>query len=175
MGRTYLDCPHCEGRHISLKNIEFCRKLHSNYQYLTDWASNQEPEGVFYTEVSYLMWATIILSVRQRNNNTCQECGITSQSLYVKFEVHHITPRSKGGNDHPSNLKFLCLKCHHYAHSKRGKVIKENYRLTSFTPQFFNTKGVQVTYLEFLKEREFLMQPYLNRNKKKRGKRAKKI
>ena len=27
-------------------------------------------------------------------------------------EVHHIVPRERGGGDHPSNLKTLCLVCH---------------------------------------------------------------
>ena len=50
------------------------------------------------------------LKILERDEYTCQWC-LTNLSA-SKLEVHHIIPRSKGGNDHPANLITLCLACH---------------------------------------------------------------
>ena len=48
------------------------------------------------------------LAVIYRDNCQCMECGKKN----TRFEVHHITPRSKGGADTISNLITLCPECH---------------------------------------------------------------
>ena len=45
-----------------------------------------------------------------RDNYTCQWCLERKQKS--QLEVHHIIPRSKGGNNHPANLVTLCIPCH---------------------------------------------------------------
>jgi 5-methylcytosine-specific restriction endonuclease McrA len=53
------------------------------------------------------------LSTLKRDGWGCQSCGSS-----VGLEVHHITPRSKLGDDAPENLITLCWKCHRQIHSK---------------------------------------------------------
>lgn len=50
------------------------------------------------------------VKILERDNYTCQWC--LTQLCASKLEVHHIIPRTKGGNDHPANLVTLCLDCH---------------------------------------------------------------
>ena len=48
--------------------------------------------------------------IRNRDNNTCQECGYTQQQLTRTLTVHHIDYNKK--NNNPNNLISLCLSCH---------------------------------------------------------------
>ena len=48
------------------------------------------------------------LAAIYRDNCQCIECGKKN----TRFEVHHITPRSKGGADTIRNLITLCPECH---------------------------------------------------------------
>lgn len=49
--------------------------------------------------------------VLTRDHHRCRECGST-----VGIEVHHITRRSMGGTDEPSNLVTLCRRHHDSKH-----------------------------------------------------------
>lgn len=49
------------------------------------------------------------------NSIMCQ-CGCRR----VARHIHHITPRCKGGTDHPNNLLFVCNRCHTKIHSAAG-------------------------------------------------------
>lgn len=55
-------------------------------------------------------------SIRERDNRTCQRCGVKGHNLRNKLSVHHITPVSElpeqEAND-PDNLVALCPSCHH--------------------------------------------------------------
>jgi 5-methylcytosine-specific restriction enzyme A len=51
-------------------------------------------------------WHTTQPAVLDRDHHTCQTCGATATT------VDHITPRSAGGTDDPSNLRALCTACH---------------------------------------------------------------
>lgn len=53
--------------------------------------------------------------VLYRDNYTCQKCHTNKPN--TKLQVHHIVPRSNGGNDHHSNLVTLCEKCHTKIHN----------------------------------------------------------
>ena len=48
--------------------------------------------------------------VRQRDNNTCQECGVTNKRL----EIHHVDLNQR--NHDLNNLILLCSICHHSIH-----------------------------------------------------------
>jgi 5-methylcytosine-specific restriction endonuclease McrA len=52
-------------------------------------------------------------SVLRRDGWRCQSCGSR-----LGLEVHHITPRSKLGDDVEENLITLCWECHRRIHSK---------------------------------------------------------
>lgn len=79
--------------------------------------------------VRQLIWMRLKGAVARRDFYTCQDCGeafgrirrkVFDQNLkrgrggyrWESLEVHHIIPRSRGGSDHPGNLKTLCPKCH---------------------------------------------------------------
>src|SRR3989344_2858505 len=46
-----------------------------------------------------------------KTKNECEYCGD-----HYTLDVHHITPRSKGGSNQNNNLIVLCVKCHRMAH-----------------------------------------------------------
>jgi len=55
----------------------------------------------------------------------CQKPGCD----HTRFlEIHHITPRSQGGTNHPDNLQVLCSSCHglihHYDWNMAGFLVK---------------------------------------------------
>jgi len=79
--------------------------------------------------VRQLIWIRLKGAILRRDAYTCQDCGevfgrtrrkVFDHSLrdgrggirWESLEVHHIIPRSRGGSDHPANLKTLCPKCH---------------------------------------------------------------
>ncbi len=61
--------------------------------------------------------ATIPPRIRQlvleRSRFRCQAPGCAGTQY---LEVHHIIPRSRGGTNHPENLRVLCSACHAQAH-----------------------------------------------------------
>jgi 5-methylcytosine-specific restriction endonuclease McrA len=51
-------------------------------------------------------------AILQRDNFTCQHCGINRQSHPdVRLELDHITPYSWGGKTTYANLQVLCRRC----------------------------------------------------------------
>lgn len=58
--------------------------------------------------------------------DNCQRCGETTfykKNNQMFFEVHHILPLSRGGEDKVDNLSKICPTCHREAHY--GKKEKE--------------------------------------------------
>ncbi len=79
--------------------------------------------------VRRVLWPKIKSAVLRRDKYICQDCGVNFErgrmkvydptlrhgkggTRYESLEVHHIIPRSRGGSDHPGNLKTLCPACH---------------------------------------------------------------
>jgi hypothetical protein len=79
--------------------------------------------------VRRVLWPKIKTAVLRRDKWICQDCGVNFERCRIKvfdqtlrrgkggyrwesLEVHHIVPRSRGGSDHPGNLKTLCPACH---------------------------------------------------------------
>jgi 5-methylcytosine-specific restriction endonuclease McrA len=52
----------------------------------------------------------------ERSKGKCEACGdpapFTTRNGEPYLEVHHMTPVSKGGADHPSNVSAICPNCH---------------------------------------------------------------
>lgn len=55
--------------------------------------------------------------IRQRDNNTCQECNFNQEQLRRKLNIHHIDYNKK--NNHSNNLISLCDSCHSQTNFKR--------------------------------------------------------
>ena len=65
-----------------------------------------------------MQWAwrqkEIMLDILWRDEFTCQLCG-----SHRHLQVHHIKPRSKGGDNSEDNLLTLCRDCHEDVHQGR--------------------------------------------------------
>lgn len=56
-------------------------------------------------------WNKTSNEIRERDNYTCQFCGLKS-FIHPSLDVHHITPKREGGTDRKGNLISLCAICH---------------------------------------------------------------
>ncbi len=70
-------------------------------------------------------WKSARRQARERDNNTCQDCGITEQAWGYRLDVHHIVPFNTFDDSAKANaldnLITLCRNCH----AKRHKVTQE--------------------------------------------------
>ena len=61
-------------------------------------------------------WRSIRQSIVERDNHTCQRCGISKEDLDCRLDVHHIVPfrqfTDKEEANQSSNLIALCRSCH---------------------------------------------------------------
>lgn len=53
----------------------------------------------------------------RRAQGRCEMTGTTGRCREVATEVHHLVPRSRGGNDDPDNTLALCHPCHARIHA----------------------------------------------------------
>jgi len=58
------------------------------------------------------------LRILQRDGFACQLCGSRRN-----LQVHHVCPRSRGGDDEDTNLLTLCCHCHEEAHAVHLRLI----------------------------------------------------
>jgi 5-methylcytosine-specific restriction endonuclease McrA len=63
-------------------------------------------------ELAPEVYEQLRLSVLQRDNWRCQNCG-----SFQNLEVHHKIPRSQSGDDSELNLITLCHSCHSNEHA----------------------------------------------------------
>ncbi|MCP4573117.1 MAG: HNH endonuclease [bacterium] len=61
--------------------------------------------------------------VLARDGHRCQSPGCDRTHF---LEVHHRTPRAKGGTHDPANLITLCASCHRLHHEK-GSLVREPF------------------------------------------------
>lgn len=54
-----------------------------------------------------------------RQKGLCPVCN-QAISMEIAWDIHHVKPKSKGGDDSLSNLKMLHLNCHKQVHSLKG-------------------------------------------------------
>jgi ATP-dependent DNA helicase RecQ len=66
------------------------------------------------TDSAVERWREVRAIVLARDDSRCQECG--EQTRQGEADVHHLVPRSSGGDDDPSNLITLCDGCHAARH-----------------------------------------------------------
>jgi hypothetical protein len=65
--------------------------------------------------------ATVL--ARDRHRCATPGCGATRF-----LEVHHVTPRARGGTNRPDNLVTLCGRCHRFAHELAPAQVGEGMR-----------------------------------------------
>lgn len=63
-------------------------------------------------------WEEIAATVYIRDGYQCSNCGIDAVGNEVELHADHKIPRSKGGSDHPNNLRTLCRGCHQARHAR---------------------------------------------------------
>lgn len=77
-------------------------------------------------------WDKLRLIVLKRDNGLCQcdECQGGKLRLRVATEVHHIKPKSIGGQDDLSNLQSINKECHKRETAKQqGRKLKPKVRI----------------------------------------------
>lgn len=78
-------------------------------------------------------WDTRRKEVYQRDDHTCQNCGVKGgQEGRAELHAHHIVPKSKGGTHKKSNLKTICKECHNAIHGDsmaRSVDVEQNTQL----------------------------------------------
>lgn len=57
-------------------------------------------------------------TVLRRAQGRCEQCSAPFTA--AKPEVHHLTPLTAGGTNHPTNLIALCHDCHTTTHHRGG-------------------------------------------------------
>jgi 5-methylcytosine-specific restriction endonuclease McrA len=130
-------CSACGGRHDTLLEHLRCRMqkdIEDAFSTGGTWAEEGSRTEVFEPEMPSSLLSSGRKQVRSRvmlrDNLRCQDCGRDLSKLPSWFgEVHHIVPRVRGGGDHPSNLKTLCVICHRsYTDDLLGELDEERQR-----------------------------------------------
>lgn len=57
-------------------------------------------------------WKKIKKKIKERDNYTCQDCGVKEAELVQYLQVHHIIPYRIFEDNSEENLITLCSKCH---------------------------------------------------------------
>ena len=69
----------------------------------------------------WLFWRN---KARERDNYTCQLCGVTENEWHKEMDVHHIKNyrlfKDKEQANQLNNLVCLCNKCHSFVHSNNN-------------------------------------------------------
>jgi 5-methylcytosine-specific restriction protein A len=122
-------CLHCNGRHRQGSGAEHLCAAWSGYKnLLKEMRSSKATRSEGTTLPCYpadapgwmprVLWPKVKASILRRDGYACQDCGSVFRGgagmrrKRGSLEVHHIIPRSRGGSDHPRNLKTLCPSCH---------------------------------------------------------------
>ena len=71
------------------------------------WESKVYHPAEGMSKVDSAEWKAVAKVIKKRDKYACQSCGSK-----LGLTVHHILPRSDGGNDLPDNLITLCSYCH---------------------------------------------------------------
>ena len=82
------------------------------------------------------MAAPVPLRIRQavaeRAAYRCEYCGLPQRFALHAHEPDHIVPHQHGGESHPQNLAWACLRCNRYKGPNVGSFDPETGRLVPF-------------------------------------------
>ena len=112
-----------EGNTFSAENIRNCEEHILSIQRSLDKAvaDNEYWEKREYTNAYNQIHSVKMRKLYERQKGTCPYCkGQMTQRQIKKTElhVHHMQPRSFGGNEGYSNLRLLHNECHRELHTK---------------------------------------------------------
>lgn len=100
-------------RKSTLKHKRYCSKKCSNKYVRGENAGKRWKGGIAKSPYAQDWTKTLRLAIRQRDNFTCQKCGITEEEHIKKYNrvlsVNHIDYDKK--NCDPKNLNTLCCYC----------------------------------------------------------------
>jgi len=135
----WIHCEACGKLHREEQAYQTCLSWH---RFLSLYRSKDDrawrPEGTtedfmsletsseLYGPVRDWLWRRIRRYIKRRDGGRCTDCGIDVKGRRVPFEIHHIVPRSRGGTEHPANLRTLCSKCHR---KYTNELLEENARV----------------------------------------------
>lgn len=113
---------------------------------------NPTIEGAEYQQGDLYGYANVKSFVMAREKCKCQLCG--KSILGGKVNLHHITPRSKGGTDKANNLALLHEECHKRLHKEhledileKNKQYKEPAFMSMINKRFWKDyPNMSVTY-----------------------------
>ena len=88
---------------------------------------NQEIKGKEYQEGDQFGFENTKSYILHRDGYKCQNPNCVNKPKDQKLQVHHITFRSKGGTNKPSNLITLCDKCHKPENHLEGGFLYDWY------------------------------------------------
>lgn len=81
----------------------------------------------WYKRLPIEKWRVMRQYVYKRDNGRCLYCD-NPVELYA-CHIHHILELSRGGTNHPTNLKTLCIDCHEKRHPHMLSSIKGMARI----------------------------------------------
>lgn len=79
-------------------------------------------------------WVQLRKEVLEKFDFRCQKCKKRYPNVNVpynerKLEVHHIIPKSEGGQDNFENFTVLCRKCHNQETTKQVRKLRRMKQL----------------------------------------------
>lgn len=98
-------------------------------------------------------WRQTREKVLNRDSYECQFCGTTNEEHQEEndrgLDVHHIIPRSDGGQDTMRNLVALCRSCHQTMESLHGQAMEE---LAASNEYEETAEGAHRTWKQYLEK-----------------------
>lgn len=121
----WIECEGCGSQHREEQAHQTCVSWHNFLKlYRSQESRSWRPDGTtedylsvgpdseLYVKIRNWLWRRIRRYVKRRDSGRCTECGVDVKGRRVPYEIHHIVPRSRGGTEHPANLRTLCSDCH---------------------------------------------------------------
>jgi hypothetical protein len=114
---------------------------------------NSSIEGKDYQQGNLYEYQNVRSYLMSRESGKCQLCKKDFKNK--PSHIHHIKPRSRGGNDRPNNLVLLHKKCHDKLHEEHlEQTLKSNFKsykhstfMNIINRKFYNDiSDLQVTY-----------------------------